>query len=135
MKSSYITFEKHVVSKMSTCRLTFEKSCISKIRTCWLTFKKSMHFKYKYIRFSNLSLFVSGQFWVHDVLKNELFWLINKNPVLTVHWGHQPFNANSSCWQFIISANTKYLLINFTIHMIFQYYLPAYVTFLVLNRI
>ena len=70
---------------MSTCRLTFEKSCVSKMRTCWLTFKKSMHLKYMYIRFSNLSLFILGQFWVHNVLKNKRFCLRNKNPVLTVY--------------------------------------------------
>ena len=77
--------EKHVISKMNACHLTFEKSCVSKMRTCWLTFKKSMHFKYKCIRFSNLSLFVSGQFWVHDVLKSKRFCLRNKNPVQTVY--------------------------------------------------
>ena len=101
MRSSYIIFEKHVASKMSTSqitfelyavskmsisRLTFKKGNVSKMRACWLTFKKSMHFRYKYISFSNLSLFASEQFWVHDVLKNKLFWLNNKNPVLTVHF-------------------------------------------------
>ena len=40
---------------------------------------------YKYISFSNLSPFVSGQFWIHDVLKNKGFWLIIKNPILTVN--------------------------------------------------
>ena len=54
------------------------------MRTCW-PFKKSLHFKYKCIGFSNLSLFVSGQFWEHDVLKNKRFCLRNKNPVLTVY--------------------------------------------------
>ena len=69
---------------MSRIRLAFKKSCVLKMRACWLTFKKSMHFKHKYISFSNLSLFVSGQYWIQDVLKNKLFWVINKNPVLTV---------------------------------------------------
>ena len=40
--------------------------------------------RYKYIRFSSLSLFVSGQFRVHNVLKNKRFCLRNKNPVLLV---------------------------------------------------
>ena len=50
-----------------------------------LLLKTKMLFKYKYISFSNLSLFVLGQFWVHHVLKNKLFWFINKNPALTVY--------------------------------------------------
>ena len=31
-------------------------------------------------------LFVLGQFWVHDVLKSKLFWLIYKNIVLSVYY-------------------------------------------------
>ena len=89
---SYITFEKYAALKMSTCRLIFEKSCVSKMRTCWLTFKKNTHFKYKYIRFSDLSIFDSGQFWVHDVLKNKHFCLRNKKPSSN-SVGHTPNTA------------------------------------------
>ena len=101
--------EKHVISKMNACHLTFEKSCVSKMRTCWLTFKKSMHFKYKCIRFSNLSLFVSGQFWVHDVLKNKRFCLRNKNPVLTVlfYFISELKNSNWTNRKFIMNIFLK----------------------------
>ena len=115
MRSSYIIFEKHVVSKMSTSQITFEqyavskmsisrlnfkKSCVSKMRACGLTFKKSVHFKYKYISFSNLSLFVSEQFWRHHVLENKHFWLINKKPrsnnahTMISWWFHRPIKLN-----------------------------------------
>ena len=75
----------HLKSHLSISLLAFKKNRVSKMRACWLTFKKSMYFKNKYNCFSNFSLFVSGQFWVHDVLKNKRFCLCYKNPVLTVY--------------------------------------------------
>ena len=110
---------------ISTLITTFSSHVGSESKFCKTAFKKRMHFKHKFISFSNLRLFLSGQFWVHDVLKNKYFCLRKKNPVLSVwvvKYTYERTQCTLHCWIYFCDLRAGNHKASITISTIFEIY-------------